>query len=102
MTLEEMMLQVLNELDALRNENSKIQHKIDTIETQLKKGVEPTNAVKLLSIAEVATRLDIGFDSVRRLMDAEELKWVKVGTRKGYRIYESSVRDFAKRRGFSL
>jgi len=51
-----------------------------------------------LEISIVMTKLGLSFSSVRRLMDGGELRWTKRGPKLGYRIFESSVTAYKKKR----
>ncbi|MFZ5762847.1 MAG: helix-turn-helix domain-containing protein [Thermodesulfobacteriota bacterium] len=51
-----------------------------------------------LEVPTVANMLGVSYNTVRRLMERRELRWTWRGTRKGYRVFESSVREFKARR----
>lgn len=51
-----------------------------------------------LEISVVMVKLGLSFSSVRRLMDRRELRWTKRGPTLGYRIFESSVVEYKRKR----
>lgn len=53
---------------------------------------------KLLTVEEVAERLSVGIETVRRWIRSKELEAVDLGGRAGYRISESALERFIHER----
>lgn len=53
---------------------------------------------KLLTVEEVAERLSVGIETVRRWIRSKELEAVDLGGRAGYRISESALERFIRDR----
>ena len=53
-------------------------------------------ADKLLRVSSVSKRFDCSISYVYRLIDLGELKAVKIGVKKGLRVFESEVSRFLK------
>jgi excisionase family DNA binding protein len=53
---------------------------------------------KWLSVEQVAARLDINVETVRRWIRRGELPAMKVGGRTGYRIEERDLQEFIKKK----
>ena len=58
----------------------------------------PAQVDRELEISIVMTKLGLSFSSVRRLMDKKELRWTTRGPKLGYRIFESSVVEYKRKR----
>ena len=56
-----------------------------------------TEPERLLTVEEVATRLNLHPETIRRYLQRGLLKGVKFGNRGGWRIKESDLDDFMRR-----
>ncbi len=63
-----------------------------------RKSVDQPTVDRELEISVVMMKLGLSFSSVRRLMDRRELTWTKRGPILGYRIFESSVVEYKRKR----
>jgi excisionase family DNA binding protein len=55
-------------------------------------------AERLLTVEEIAARLGLSIETVRRYLRNGELKGSMFGRRGGYRVKESDLQDFIQRR----
>jgi excisionase family DNA binding protein len=53
---------------------------------------------KVLTVEEVAERLNVGIETVRRWIRSKELEAIDLGGRAGYRITESALEKFIRDR----
>ena len=57
-----------------------------------------TETDKLLRVSAVSSRFDCSISYVYRLIDTGELKAVRIGIKKGLRVYSSDVAHFLEKR----
>ena len=57
---------------------------------------------KLIDVSLAAKSLGCSVATVYRLMHSGEIRYIKLGPRKGYKIPVSALREFVKRRTSSL
>jgi excisionase family DNA binding protein len=53
---------------------------------------------RMLTVKQVAERLQVHANTVRRWLDERELRGVKLGGKAGWRVRESELRRFLKER----